>query len=160
MIIFQILGIIILIWNFNFAGLHKALRGHNLMLPWQLNHNHNNITVNHKVHIDHTHAGGNHKVHLREYLNTTKSPHSKQCELMIIIITLESALIQKVYQLWFQKHWSQIWMVTSESSHQLWWRWCTSESNDYYLCSNCNNYILACLTILRLWLVLANSRFR
>ena len=35
-------------------------------------------------------------------------------------------------------------------SHQLWWYWCTSESNDSYLCSNCINYVLACLTI---WLV-------
>ena len=31
---------------------------------------------------------------------------------MIIIVTPESA--QKVYQLWFQKHCSQIWMVNSE----------------------------------------------
>ena len=30
---------------------------------------------------------------------------------MIIIGTIESALIRKVYQLWFQKRWSQIWMV-------------------------------------------------
>ena len=43
-----------------------------------------------------TSRGGSHKVHdLREHPNTTKSPHSQQSKLMIIIVTLESALTQK-----------------------------------------------------------------
>ena len=47
-IIFLILSIIILIWNF-ITGLHKTLRGHNLTLSRvtrQLYHNHNNSAVN------------------------------------------------------------------------------------------------------------------
>ena len=59
-------------------------------VTWQLYHNHNDSAVNCQVYIDHTHAGGSHKVDLKDCPNSTKFPHSKQCELMIIIVTLES----------------------------------------------------------------------
>ena len=147
MIIFQILGIIILIWNFNW--LHKT---HNL--PGKCTTI--TITVQWTVRHDYTHAGGSHKVHLRECPNTTKSHHSKQCKLMIIIVTLESALIQKYTSCDFKNirvRFEWVKFRTPAISYDD-----VDALVNQYFCSNCINYVLACLTILRLRSVLANSR--
>ena len=148
----------IIIWNFNFAGLHKTLRGHNLTLSkcalWLPPAWVRSIRIYLTVQIV---IVSDCRVTLEGVSNTTKSPHSKQCKLMIITVTLESALIQKAYQLWFQKHLIQIWMVKSEQQPSVmmtlmykWVKWQLPLQQLYQLHTSLSDHVEALVCLCKL----------